>query len=83
MNRFEEIKNEMDCWDHCDSYYSYWHNYIKEDMVRWLISENERLRKDLECYGSHATTCDFLLKHSDGIRAKCSCGFQQALKEEE
>ena len=67
MNRLEEIKEK-------------YRNPNKN--IGWLISEVERLRKDLQCYGSHANTCDSCYKHSGGIRAKCTCGFEQALKEE-
>jgi len=52
-----------------------------EKVVSQKDKEIERLRKDLQCYGSHANTCDSAYKHSGGIRAKCTCGFDEALKE--
>ena len=70
MDRFEEIKEDYNRYGN-----------MPLDNTNWLISNYERLRKDLQCYGSHANTCDSAYKHSGGIRAKCTCGFDEALKE--
>ena len=56
-------------------------NHILNETSVENEREIERLRKDLQCYGSHANTCDSAYKHSGGIRAKCTCGFDEALKE--
>jgi len=41
----------------------------------------ERLRKDLDWFGEHKDDCEWVV---DGqLLSKCTCGFEQALKEEE
>ena len=65
MDRLEEIKKEMECWKHCDSYYAYWHNYIKEDMVRWLISEIERLNKVIQTQADISERLDIVKESKD------------------
>ncbi len=43
----EKIKRQRDCWTHCDAFNSHWYDYIKLDMVDYLISETERNRMDI------------------------------------
>ena len=51
----------------------------KSQEVKSLQDKYEKLKKHLQCYGSHSNICDSCYKHSGGIRAKCTCGFDNAL----
>ena len=50
--------------------------------VIWQKKEIERLREALDIYGEHRVGCKFIV-YANSIRAKCTCGFEQALKEVE
>ena len=50
--------------------------------TEYLRNKIKDLKKNLNRYGSHASTCISGYKHSGGIRAKCNCGYDNALKDQ-
>ena len=47
-----------------------------QEQIRQLQAENKRLKFALDRYGCHDRECD------ESEKAKCICGFEQALKGE-
>jgi len=56
------------------------------EEVKRQRAEIERLRKALDKYGGHRSNCDVvnynLVQIYPNIHRYCTCGFEQALKEE-
>ncbi len=75
----EYIKQKRDGWRHCDAFNARWYDYIKIDMVDYLISEIERLKKEIEDIRDSAFSTMERSK-SSAIRA-IYYRAQQALKE--
>lgn len=55
---------------------------LSDECIRYT-AEIERLREAVEKYGIHLEYCDFYGNYEDDLEPRiCTCGLQQALKDE-